>query len=90
MSNLIKAALIRALYTICESLSSNLPIGCIITPVMIQTFDWSILYVIAAWLGTALLAGFIAFFRAITRGLPEVDLMEEEDYDEEEFDDEDE
>lgn len=73
MNKLIKAALIRAFYTVCESLASTLPIGFVITPAMIQSFDWSFLYVIAAWIGTALLAGFFAFLRAIVSGLPEVD-----------------
>ena len=73
MNKLIKAALIRALYTVCESLASTLPIGFVITPAMIQSFDWSFLYVIAAWIGTALLAGFFAFLRAIVSGLPEVE-----------------
>lgn len=73
MNKLIKAALIRALYTVCESLASTLPIGFVITPAMIQSFDWSFLYVVAAWIGTALLAGFFAFLRALVSGLPEVE-----------------
>ena len=90
MNKLIKAALIRALYTVCESLASTLPIGFVITPAMIQSFDWSFLYVIAAWIGTALLAGFFAFLRAIVSGLPEVDYYIDEEYVEEEEEDDDE
>ena len=90
---LIKASLIRALYTACESLISNLPVGFVITPVMIQSFDWSFLYVVLAWIATALFAGFCAFVRAVVAGLPEVkkDIMDDEDFDdfEEEVDDED-
>lgn len=93
MNKLIKAALIRALYTVCESLASTLPIGFVITPAMIQSFDWSFLYVIAAWIGTALLAGFFAFLRAIVSGLPEVedeDIYDDWSEDNGEDDDEDE
>ena len=94
---LIKASLIRALYTVLESMVSTIPAGFVITPVMIQSLDWSFLYVIIAWLGTALFAGFCAFVRAIVAGirgaLPELenDTMDDEDFDdfEEEVDDED-
>lgn len=93
MKPLIKASLIRALYTACESLISNLPVGFVVTPVMIQSFDWSFLYVILAWIATALFAGFCAFVRAVVAGLPEVEeeIMDDEDFDkfEEEVDEED-
>ena len=86
---LIQASLIRALYTVCESLVSTLPAGFVITPVMIQSLDWSFLYVVLAWLGTAIFAGFCAFVRAIIAGLPEVetDIMEDEDFDMEDEED---
>lgn len=93
MKPLIKASLIRAIYTIGESLVSTIPAGFVITPVMIQSLDWSFLYVVLAWIGTALFAGFCAFVRAMVSGLPEVekDIMDDEDFDdfEEEVDDED-
>ena len=82
---LIKASLIRALYTACESLISTLPAGFVVTPVMIQSLDWSFLYVVLAWIVTALFAGFCAFIRAIVAGLPEVKYEIEDDDDEEEF-----
>lgn len=89
---LIKASLIRALYTVCESLVSTLPAGFVITPVMIQSLDWSFLYVVLAWIGTAIFAGFCAFVRAIIAGLPEVekDIMDNEDFDMEEEDEDEE
>lgn len=92
MNKLIKAALIRALYTVCESLASTLPIGFVITPAMIQSFDWSFLYVVAAWIGTALLAGLFAFLRALISGLPEVEDEEfnEDDWNEDNWEDDDE
>lgn len=85
---LIKASLIRALYTAFESLISNLPVGFVITPVMIQSFDWSFLYIVLAWIATALFAGFCAFIRAIVAGLPEVEdiyIEDDEDEDDEDF-----
>ena len=89
---LIKASLIRALYTACESLISTLPAGFVITPVMIQSLDWSFLYVVLAWIATALFAGFCAFVRSIVAGLPEVekDIMDDEDFEEEVDEDDDE
>ena len=83
MSNFWKCAAIRALRTFCQSLLSTIPAGATITPVMIQTLDWSFLYVIAAWVGTALLAAFLALVASVATGLPEVD------YDTEEWEDED-
>lgn len=86
MNTLIRAALIRALWTAGETLVSTLPAGVVITPAMIQSLDWTFLYVILAWLGTGALSFVITFFKCLKTGLPEVD-MEEEDYDEEEFED---
>lgn len=88
---LIKASLIRALYTACESLISTLPAGFVVTPVMIQSLDWSFLYVVLAWIATALFAGFCAFVRAVVAGLPEVekDIMDDEDFEDEEGDEDD-
>lgn len=83
MSNFWKCAAIRALRTFCQALLSTIPAGATITPVMIQTLDWSFLYVIAAWVGTALLAAFISVVTSVATGLPEVD------YDTEEWEDED-
>lgn len=85
MNTFIKATLIRAIRTTCQALASMLPVGMIITPTMIQTLDWSVVYVILAWLGTGLLAGVAAVLTAIGTGLPEA----EYDVDEWEDDDDD-
>ena len=66
-----KAALIRALRTVCQSLASMLPAGFIITPVMVQNADWTIVYVVIAWLGTGLLAGLGSILTSVYTGLPE-------------------
>lgn len=71
-----KAAAIRALKTVAQSLSSNLPVGLVITPVMIQHANWSLMYVVIAWLGTGLLAGLASFLTSLG-GLPQVELEEE-------------
>ena len=71
-----KAASVRALKTIAQSLASTLPVGLIVTPVMIENASWSLLYVILAWLATGLLAGIASLLTSLS-GLPEVELEEE-------------
>lgn len=66
-----KAALIRAVKTVCQTLASTLPVGFVVTPVMIQQLDWSAVYVVLAWLGTGLLSGVASMLTSLA-GLPEV------------------
>ena len=66
------AAIGRAIRTICQSLSSNIPVGLVITPVMIEKANWSILYIIIAWFLTGLMAGLASLLTSISKGLPEV------------------
>lgn len=68
-----RAAFIRAIRTVCQDLGSMLPVGIIITPVMIQEADWTILYVIAAWLCTGLLGGVASLLMSIATGIPEAE-----------------
>ena len=58
----IKAALIRAIKTICQSAVAMIPAGLMITDV-----DWLTV------LGTSLLAGVLSILTSIANGLPEVD-----------------
>lgn len=67
-----KAAGIRALKTVAQTLASTLPVGFVVTPVMIQNADWSYLYIILAWLGTGLVSGIASMLTSLA-GLPEVD-----------------
>ncbi len=67
----LKAASVRAVKTVAQTLSSTLPVGFVVTPVMIQNANWSYLYVVAAWLGTGLLAGVASRLTSLA-GLPEV------------------
>ena len=73
MNTFIKASLIRSLRTVCQTLASMLPVGAVITPSLLQSMDWSFLYVILAWLGTGLLSGVASILTSIATGLPEVD-----------------
>lgn len=67
----IKAAGIRALKTVAQTLASSIPAGFAITPIMIANADWSYLTVILAWLGTGLFAGFLSLLTSVA-GLPEL------------------
>lgn len=67
-----KAAGVRALKTVAQTLASTLPVGFVITPVMIQDANWSYVYIILAWLGTGLVSGIASMLTSLA-GLPEVD-----------------
>lgn len=67
----LKAAGVRAIKTVAQTLASTLPVGFVITPVMVQDADWSILYIVLAWLGTGLLAGVASLLTSLA-GLPEL------------------
>lgn len=71
----LKCAGIRALKTVAQTLGSAIPVGFVITPVMIEQANWSYLTIILAWLGTGLLAGVASLFTSLA-GLPEVDNYE--------------
>lgn len=67
-----RAALVRALRTVAQTLAASLPAGIIITPVMVEQADKTIIYVVVAWLATGLLAGVASLLTSIATGLPEV------------------
>ena len=67
-----KAAGIRALRTVAQNLASTLPVGLVITPVMLQEANWKVVYVIAAWIVTGLFAGVASLLTSLA-GLPEVE-----------------
>ena len=68
----LDAALVRAIRTTAQTLVSQIPAGLVITPVMIQNANWSIVTIVIAWLVTGLLAGCVAMLTALV-GLPEVE-----------------
>lgn len=68
-----KAALIRAFKTVCQTLAGAIPVGFVITPAMLHDADWSMFWIILAWLVTGLLSGLASILTNIFTGLPEVD-----------------
>ena len=76
MNTFIKAALYRASRTVCQTLASMLPVGAVVTPSLLQSLDWSFLYIILAWIGTGLLSGVASILTSIATGLPEVEYEE--------------
>ena len=95
MTNLIKCSLVRSLRTLCQALVMTLPAGTVITPALIQSFDWSFLFVILAWLLNAMLIAFGTFLTCMVGGLPEADLVDDDldilddDFEEEEGEEDD-
>lgn len=67
-----RAALIRAVKTVCQTLVGMLPVEFMITPTMLQNADWNMLWVIAAWLASGLFSGIASILTSIVAGLPEV------------------
>lgn len=86
MTDLIKAALIRAGRTAIEYILATIPAGVAITPAMLKEFDpQQAGYVFGAWFLTGLCTCGVAFLWALKEGLPEVDDFDEvaEDEDDE-------
>lgn len=71
-----RATLIRAVRTMCQTLSATIPAGFVVTPVMVEQLDWKVVYVVIAWLATGLLGGISSVITSIATGLPEVDAGE--------------
>lgn len=67
-----KAAGIRALKTVAQELATTLPVGFVITPVMVQHADWTVIYIVLAWLCTGILGGVASLLTSLA-GLPEVE-----------------
>ena len=73
MSELTKAALERAKRTAIEYICSSIPVGTVITPAMIQNFNFNVVkWVVLAWLATGIIQVAGAFFWALKTGVPEV------------------
>ena len=71
-NELVKASLKRALRTFIQVLVGCIPTGFVVTPAMVQHFDRGLLWVVLAWLATALLSALGSFLQGILGGLPEV------------------
>ena len=66
-----KCAGVRALKTVAQTLAGEIPVGFVVTPVMIQNADWSYLTIFLAWIATGLVAGVLSLLTSLA-GLPEV------------------
>lgn len=67
-----KCAGVRALKTVAQTLAGEIPVGFVVTPVMIQNADWSYLTIFLAWIATGLVAGVLSLLTSLA-GLPEVE-----------------
>lgn len=73
MSELIKAAMIRALRTAIDYIIGSIPAGFVVTPAMIENFEPEhARIVVLAWLATGIVTVLVAFLLGIKTGLPEV------------------
>lgn len=74
-----KAAFIRAGRTFCQNLVSTLPVGFVVTPVMLQELKWEFVYIVVAWIATGFLAALTSLLTSVASGLPEVAEVYERD-----------
>lgn len=74
--DIFKAALKRAMHTFWQTLAACVPVGVVVTPKMIEEFNWSALLVVAAWILTALFAAIFSFVKSMAAGMPEVQLAD--------------
>lgn len=73
---LLKAAWVRAYRSFFQGIVSQIPAGFAVTPIMIQHFKISYVYVIIAILCNAALYAFASFVTCMVGGLPEAQLQE--------------
>jgi uncharacterized membrane protein YbhN (UPF0104 family) len=67
-----KCAGVRAIKTTAQTMVSLIPVGFVVTPTMLQDMNWSVLYVILAWLLTGLFSGACSLLTSLG-GLPELE-----------------
>ena len=67
------AAIDRAERTIAQNLVSTIPAGFVVTPVMLQDADVSVIYLILAWLLTGVISGIASLLTSYAKGIPEVE-----------------
>lgn len=73
---LLKASWVRAYRSFLQAIVAQIPTGFVITPVMIQHFKISYVYVIVAILCNAVLYAVASFATCMIGGLPEVALTD--------------
>lgn len=67
------AAIERAERTVAQVLLSEIPVGIVVTPTMIQSADWKGIYVVLAWILTAAIGGVVSILTSYSKGIPEVE-----------------
>ena len=75
-----KCVISRAVRTFPQVLVSTIPAGFVITPAMIEHFNISYVYIILAWIATALLGSFTSVVTSMIVGVPEADKPRAEDH----------
>lgn len=68
-----KAILMRAWHAVWETAGATLPASIIITPELIEHFNWKVIYVVLAWAAQALLAGGFSIVKSLAAGVPEAE-----------------
>ena len=68
----LRAALIRAVKTVAQTLLSTIPGEVVITPAIIEHFNVGYVVIVASWLATGLVAGVLSIITSLA-GLPEVE-----------------
>lgn len=77
MSDFMRASLIRAIRTVCQT-----AVATIGTAMVLSDVNWSMV------ISASLLAGLLSILTSIATGLPEVDALMDDDIEYEEFEDE--
>lgn len=96
-----EALFMRSIHAVWETAVSTAPSAIVITPVMIEHFDWSaakgVVCMVVAWALTALFSGVLSAVKSMGVGMPEVklantlyDLDNDPDYDDDEEDEDEE
>ena len=67
------AILMRAWHAVWETAGATLPASIIITPAMIEHFDWKVVYVVLGWALTAIVAGGLSVVKSLAAGVPEAE-----------------
>lgn len=74
-----KALFMRSVHAIWETAVSTAPATIVITPVMIEHFDWGtakgVFFAVVAWALTAIFSGVLSAAKSMKVGMPEVNLQ---------------
>ena len=73
-----RALLMRAIHAVWETAVATLPATIVVTPVMIEQFNWEtargVFYAVLAWALSAIFAGCLSALKSAKAGMPEVQL----------------